>query len=119
MYPRNNFHIVFYFIDNSSNYGKRFVLGFTQQNDHTGYIQISIVAKCDANVTITALTSSRPLFTFHIKAGMVMQYKLSTSFRMQGITTGRKGVEVNATEDITVFCLNHVSYISDGYLAFQ
>ena len=94
-------------------------MGFTQQNDHTGYIQISIVAKCDANVTITALTSSRPLFTSHIKAGKVMQYKLSTSFRMQGINTGRKGVEVNATEDITVFCLNHeVSYYtSDGYLA--
>ena len=67
--PTKHFHNVFYFIDNSSNYGKRFVLGFTQQNDHTGYIQISIVAKRDANVTITALTSSRPLFTFHIKAG--------------------------------------------------
>ena len=46
-----------------------------------------------------------------------MQYKLSTSFRMQGINTGKKGVEVNATEDITVFCLNHVPYTSDGYLA--
>ena len=27
--PQKHFHIVFYFIDNSSNYGKRFVLGFT------------------------------------------------------------------------------------------
>ena len=111
------FNCCFYFTDKSSNYGRHFVLGFTEHIYSNSDILISVVAKFNTDVTITALTSSRPLFTSHIKAGKVMEYRLPNGLKMQGTNIQSKGIEINSTNDITVFCLNHFHDTSDGYLA--
>ena len=117
--PCSTLQIVFHFTDNSSNYGRHFVLGFTEQFRQNGYIQVSIVAKFDTIVTVATLTSSsRQPIVLNVKAGNIMQYKLlPISLRMQGINIERKGIEINSTEDVTLFCLNHGVGTSDGYLA--
>ena len=111
------FNYCFHFTDKSSNYGRHFVLGFTEQHYSSSDIIISVVAKFNTDVTITAFNSSRPLFTSHIQAGKVMEYKLPNVLRMEGTNIQSKGIEVKSTKDITVFCLNHGSTTSDGYLA--
>ena len=92
-------------------------MGFTEQHNSNSDILISVVAKYNTDVTITALSSSRPLFTSHIQAGKVLEYTLPKSLRMAGTNIQSKGIEIKSTKDVTVFCLNHYQYNSDGYLA--
>jgi hypothetical protein len=101
-----------------TNYGKKFVFGFTAQYSFSGggHIGISLMAHFDTNVSITTHTSTNPLnFSFYMKEGDSLQYTLPLSLRMQG--KQNKGIEVSSTMDISVICLDYYSSYGDGYLA--
>ncbi len=107
-------------LDKLTNYGKKFIIGFTAQYYfyNRGYIGIAMVAHFDTNVTITTTkTSSKPLnVTLHMKEGDSLEYPLPLSLRMVG--RQYNGVQISSTMDISVMCLNYEStYGGDGYLA--
>ena len=111
-----------YFIplDKLTNYGTKFVIGFTAQylSSNGGYITLSMAADLDANVTIlTKASSSSPLnVTLYVREGEFLEYRLSTSLRMSG--KQNNGLEISSTGNISVICLNYYnSYGGDGYLA--
>ena len=105
-----------------TNYGKKFVLGFTAQyrSYKVGYIALSMTAHLDTNVTIfTKMSSSYPLnVTLSIKAGEFAEYNLPLSLRMSG--KQNNGLEISSTVNISVMCLNYYNsygYGGDGYFA--
>ncbi|CAB4021449.1 Hypothetical predicted protein, partial [Paramuricea clavata] len=101
-----------------TNYGNKFVIGFTSQYSLRtyGYIGIAIAAHFDTNVTIiTQSTSSVPLnVAIHMKEGDFLEYGLPRSLRMQGIQNN--GIQVSSTMNISIECFNYYTG-GDGYLA--
>jgi hypothetical protein len=75
----------------------------------------------DTNLTIFAIESSKPWnYTVHIKGGENLQYKLPLSLRLAPSKSSfLYGIEISATRDISVLCLNNQGngYAGDGYLA--
>ena len=108
-------------LDKSTNYGRKFVFGFTgQYRSYTyQYITLSVVAHVDTNVTIfTKKSSSSPLnVTFYVKGGGFLDYSLPLSLRMSG--KQNNGLEISSTENISVVCLNYDNHykLGDGYPA--
>ena len=108
-------------LDKSTNYGRKFVFGFTgQYGSYTSrYITLSVVAHVDTNVTIfTKKSSSSPLnVTFYVKGGGFLEYSLPLTLRMSG--KQNNGLEISSTENISVVCLNYDNYhkLGDGYPA--
>ena len=113
------FHkIYFHYSDKPTHYGKHFILGFPVPGNENLLDQISIAALLDTNVTITsAVSKNSPLYTVHIKAGETVQYNVPNSLRINQTGTGRKGVEINASNDITVIVLLRESSKSDAFIA--
>ena len=106
-------------LDKLTNYGKKFVIGFTAQyrSYKVGYITLSMIAHLDTNVTIfTKMSSSNPLnVTVSVKGGEFLEYNLPLSLRMSG--KQNNGLEISSTGNISVMCLNYYnSYGGDGYL---
>ena len=108
-------------LDKSTNYGRKFVFGFTGQywSYRYQYITLSVVAHVDTNITIfTKQSSSSPLnVTFYVRAGGFFEYSLPLSLRMSG--KQNNGLEISSTENISVVCLNYDNYykLGDGYPA--
>ena len=103
-----------------SNYGSHFLIGFTQQllrKNRRGFNEISITAQCDARITITSLMSKNPLQMISLKAGKVFNFKVSSSFRMNGTGVDNKGVQIQSTANIAVIGINYVRGSSDAFLA--
>jgi hypothetical protein len=80
-------------------------LGFPVPGNQNLFDQISIAALFDTNVTITSAQNENPLYTTHVKAGETVQYNVPNSLRITQRGTGKKGVEINATNDIAVIVL--------------
>ena len=124
-YKHNHVSFLFYklnisCLDKMTNYGKKFVIGFTAQyrSYKVGSITLSMIAQLDTNVTIfTKMSSSNQLHvTVHVKGGEFSQYNLPLSLRMSG--KQNNGLEISSAGNISVICLNYdYSYGSDGYLA--
>ena len=109
-----------FYLDKMTNYGKKFVVGFTSLYRFLsgGKIGIVIVAHLDTNITIkTQSPTNSSNITIHMKEGEVLKYNLPLSLRMKG--KQNNGVLVSSTMDISVTCLDYRGrkYGGDGYLA--
>lgn len=111
------------FTGSATHYGKHFVLGFTAQTEsrlRTGYNEILISAPVDTYVTISLHKSHRSqpiLKNKYVKAGDVLNYRLSTSTRMHSTMRQNLGISVETSAGVAVSCLNYGRYTADSYLA--
>ena len=110
-----------FFVVYQSNYGSHFILGFTAQfydgiYRPNGYNEITIIARFDANVTVTSLMKDL-LNTISIKAGKVFTLTVPRSYRMEETRIEKKGIEIKSTGEIAVIGANHAPGSSDAFLA--
>ncbi len=101
--------------------GTRFMIGFMQNEvagqcaPGNGQRLVSIASRFQTNVRVTLPNGTswlRPL-----KPGEVYQFEVDRQFECFGEGVFRKGVEIVATEPVSVYCYNGIQATADGYLA--
>ncbi|XP_046546208.1 uncharacterized protein LOC124256280 [Haliotis rubra] len=105
-----------------NNIGKEFIVGFLD-NEETGTsldleIFVTTISNSPANVTVTAPAYIPTLLLETIVArGTVSKLTLPYVLRGVGSASEMKGILIESTEEITVYCVNQETYSTDAFVA--
>lgn len=99
-----------------------FIVGFLD-NEETGAtldleIFVTTISNTPANVTVTAPSYNPSLLRETVVTrGTVSKLTLPSSLRGTGSAAENKGVLIESTEEITVYCVNKETYSTDAFVA--